>query len=72
MYIEKDRQALKDLQQGQRCYINWAEDSGGLVYRIEDVFILFEISGYGVCQHYHATYPESQLEELLAVAHSWT
>ena len=70
--MEEDRKKLLNLQHLGTCRVAWFEEMGGVVYKVEDMFILFDVSGYGSYINYHKTYNINEIDELLKEAHSWT
>ena len=69
---EIDLEKLKKLPDGSNCTINWFEESGGLVYNCNGVYVLFEVGLYGGNEHYHDTYKKADLQLLVDKAYSWT
>ena len=69
---EGDLKKLNALKHKGECTVNWFEEGGGIVYKIEDMFILFYVFGYGINSNYEKTYSQSELDELLDKAYSWT
>lgn len=47
MSYEKDLDAVGRLEHGERCLVNWFEESGGEVWKIHDDYIVYEVSCYG-------------------------
>lgn len=73
--METEKESLKKikaLKDGEHCYINMFQDGGAACYKCNGMYLLFEITQYGVNEHYEATYYESQLNELVSTAYSWT
>ena len=64
--------ALKYGENNKSCTVFWFEDGGGLVYRVEDVYVLFYVPQYGGEPQYENTYSEHELNELIDKAWSWT
>lgn len=58
---------IKRLDKGEQqgYYFNMFQDGGFVVYRCQNMFILFEIPLYGGNEHYVKTYSESQIHQLL-------
>lgn len=69
---ESDLEKLKKLHHGKECTVFWFEESGGLVHKLWDVYVLFEVSGYGGNITMAGTFTIEQLDDLLDVAYGWT
>jgi hypothetical protein len=48
------------------------EEGGAEVYRLNDVFILFEVPQYGGEPRFQCTFGEHEAEAVVDLAHSWT
>jgi hypothetical protein len=69
---EEDKLALEKLPDGGRHYVNWFQDSGGLVYCVNHFwYVLFEEGCLGK-SHFEGIYNRKDLDKLLDVAYSWT
>lgn len=68
----EDRKKLEQLPHGKECTVFWFEEGGGLVYRVWDMYVLFEVPQYGGEPNYEGTFHERQIDELLDLAYSWT
>lgn len=66
-----DMETLKALPHGGECTVHWFEEGGGLVHRLWDVYVLFEVGQYGGTPHHAGTFHERQLDKLLDMAYSW-
>jgi len=70
-----DIEKVKSLKYGDNntsCTVSWSEGGGGLVYRIEDMYVLFYVPQYGGEPQYENAYHESEISELIEKARSWT
>lgn len=67
----KDREKLMNLQHLANCNINFFEEMGGLVYRIYDTYILFDVTGYGSNINYDSAWDKSEIDGLLDEVYSW-
>jgi len=67
-----DLQRLKEMHNKAELTINWSEEGGGLVHKIEDRWLLFEVPQYGGKPQYEGTYSERNLQKLIDTAKSWT
>lgn len=47
MILMSDLNKVSQLKHLESCRVNWAEESGGVVFRIYDDYIIYEVSGYG-------------------------
>lgn len=72
MSKEKDKQKLLALNHGENTTVSWFEEGGGLVYRVEDMYILFYVPQYGGNSSYDSIWKFNQLDELVEEAYSWT
>lgn len=63
---------LKRLAHLEHTAINWSADSGGIVYRIYDTWILFEALQCGDNPLFVMTAQENDLDKLINTAYSWT
>ncbi len=68
----QDLQNLQHLSPGAHTVINWNEEGGGEVHRVNDVYVLFEVPQYGGTPNYIQTYQKAELLELVKKAYSWT
>jgi len=69
---ERDKQKLLNAPFNQEITIDWADEGGGLVYRLWDVYVLFEAQHYGRNISYAKTFNDCQIDELLDLVYSWT
>lgn len=60
------------LKDGEHCYFNMFQDGGAVCYKCNGMYLLFEITLYGVNEFYEATYPKEQISALVDKAFSWT
>lgn len=67
-----DIERLKNMKSCSDIKINWSECGGGMVYRVWDVWILWEVPMYGGEPRYEGTFFESTLGELVSIANQWT
>ena len=72
MNREKDKQKLMSASINQEITVAWFAEGGGLVYRLWDVYVLFEVPLYGGKPNYVETFCESKIEDLLDMVYSWT
>jgi len=73
--METKKQALEKveaLKDGEHCYFNIFQDGGAVTYKCNGMYLLFEISQYGINEYYEATYHENQLNDLINKAYTWT
>lgn len=68
---EEDLAELKKLQHGKECTVFWFEESGGLVHRLWDVYVLFEATSGGRITM-AGSFTDQQFDELLDTAYGWT
>ena len=67
---ETAKEVLLKLNNGEKVYLNWHEDSGALVYKLEyEWFVLFEIAQDTNC---YCTYHAKAINKLIEEAFSWT
>lgn len=71
---QKDLTKLKNMRHGDEEYFNWFEEGGGTVYKVYDVYVLFESPQYGGEDRYEETYfgDDTSLNKLLDTVYSWT
>ena len=67
-----DLEQLQNMKHTQCQYVNWHEEGGGEVYRVNDVYVLFEIPIFGGEPNYVGTYHRKELNKLVDMAYSWT
>ena len=72
MNRDSDLVKLQELQHGKSCTVNWYGGGGGLVYKIENFYFLFEVPRYGGSNEYYAAFYKDELSELLDVAYHWS
>lgn len=65
----KKIEALKD---GEHCHFNMFQDGGAVCYKCNGMYLLFELTQYGIREMYEDTYFENQLNEMVEKAYSWT
>lgn len=63
---------ITNLEDGEHCYFNMFQDGGAVCYKCNGMFLLFEITQYGINEMYENTYFENQVNELINTAFSWT
>jgi hypothetical protein len=69
---EEDKEKLVTQPHNSERTIAWSEEGGGLVYRLWDVYVLFEVLQYGGEASHAGTFHERQIDEILDLAYSWT
>jgi hypothetical protein len=69
---EEDKQKLLTAHDNSETTVAWSEEGGGLVYRVYDVFVLFDVPQYGGRPRYVETFDESQVDKLLDLVYSWS
>lgn len=73
--METKNQAIekvKQLKDGEHCHFNMFQDGGAVCYKCNGMYLLFELTQYGINEYYEATYFENQLNEMIEKAYSWT
>ena len=73
--METKKQALEKieaLKDGEHCYFNMFQDGGAVCHKCNGVYLLFEVTLYGVNEHFDNVYFENQLNDLVNKAYSWT
>lgn len=63
------KEQVKNLSHGQNANIFFSAEAGGEVYKLNDVFVIFEIPLYGGKPQYSGTYKTS--EEVFEVIERW-
>lgn len=71
MNRDKDLAKLKALLHKGECTVNWCDEGGGLVHKLWDVYVLFDVPQYGGNPRLHGTFDEGKEDDLLDVAYSW-
>lgn len=69
---ETDLKELKLMHHGDSANLNWFSDGGAEVFKINNVYILFEIPQFGGSGHYAGTFAEGKESEILDLIYSWT
>ena len=67
---EEDISAVKALKHGEHCAIAWSEESGGMVYRLNDDLFLFEVGLYGGDEIYDLHFHVRNVDLLVDYARS--
>lgn len=49
-----DLEKVSQLKHLESCSVNWSEESGGVVFRLYDDYIIYEVSGYGTCTNFNS------------------
>jgi len=62
---------ISSLKDGEHVYFNMFQDGGAVCYKCNGMYLLFEITLYGVNEYYEGTYFENQINDLIAKAFSW-
>lgn len=62
---------VEPLKDGEHCYFNMLQDGGAVCYKCNGMYLLFEITQYGINEIYEFTYFENQLNEMIDKAYSW-
>lgn len=63
---------IVSLKDGEHCYFNMVQDGGAVVYKCNGMYLLFEITLYGINEFYEGTYFENQVEFIVDKGFSWT
>ena len=73
--METKKQAIEKieaLKDGEHCHFNMFQDGGAVCYKCNGMYLLFELTQYGIREIYEDTYFENQLNEMIEKAYSWT
>ena len=73
--METQKQAvekIEKLKDGEHCYFNMFEGGGAACYKCNGMYLLFEITAYGVRECYEGAYFKDQINDLIDRAFSWT
>ncbi len=62
---------IRILKHLESLYLNRSEESGALIYRVEDVYVLFEIPAYGGEPRYYDTFHEGDEAEMIKTLDGW-
>lgn len=65
-------QKIESLEDGDHVYVNMFQDGGACIYKCNGMYLLFEITQYGINEYYEGTYFENQLNDLLEKVYSWS
>lgn len=60
------------LKDGEHCYFNMFQDGGAVCYKCNGMYLLFEITQYGIKEFYEGTYFGTQLGVMVDKGFSWT
>jgi hypothetical protein len=66
------QQMLYDLEHRGKIEVALGEESYAIVYRINDVLLLFEIPSYGGYERYRGSYHISDAYDLVMDVNGWT
>ena len=69
---EEAYKKISSLKDGEYCYFNMFQDGGAVTYKCNGMYLLFEITQYGISEYYESTYFENQINDLVDKAFSWT
>jgi len=69
---EKQVEELKKLKNGEHCYFDMFMEGGACCHKCNGMYLLFGVPLYGGKEGYVGTYYESQLNDLVNEAYSWT
>lgn len=67
-----DLQKVQSLEHGEHCFIHMLEEGGAEVWRIHDVFLLFEIPQYGGYPIAQQTWNVTNAKLLVDEVYTWT
>ena len=67
-----DQEKIFKLKHGEECNINWSEGGGSVVYRVYDMYFLFEVPHYGGKPQFVSSFNLNQIEELIEKSYSFT
>lgn len=62
-------EALAELPHGGRYPVGWCGDIGGIVYRLWDIYVLFDDTGN--IPQFAGTFYRDQVDEMMDVVESW-
>ncbi len=72
-YQEKqDLVKLRGMMNGDNVQINWHDEGGGDVYKVNYCYVLFEVPQYGGESTLIGAFELDDLDKLIKEAHSWT
>lgn len=63
---------LTILKDNEHLYFNMFQDGGAVCYKCNGMYLLFEISQYGINEYYEGTYSINELDKLVDKAFSFT
>lgn len=69
---ESAKAAILNLKVGHVAYINWHEEGGGEVMKTGEYYDLYEVPQYGGDPVFFQRYKVDKVDDLIAVAFSWT
>lgn len=72
MTKEASVEKVKALKIGEHTYINWCEESGGVVHRKDDKFELYYVPLYGGDEQFEGSFDLNAVDALVNTAYSWT
>lgn len=64
--------SISSLKNGDHCCLDTFEESGAVVYRCNDMYLLFEVPRYGGPEVYEGTYFENQKSDIISKILNWT
>ena len=67
-----DEEKINNLEHGESVCLNMFEEGGAEVYRVYNVFVLFEIPSYGGEPQYFGTYYKQSIPAMIEKYMSWT
>ena len=71
---DNDMKKLEELKTGEKCFVNWYEEGGGIVYKLSNgTYVLFSVPQFGGYESFEGCYGDkTKLPALLDKAYSWT
>lgn len=72
MTKEKDIEKLKALNPGEKTYINWSEESGGVVHRKDAEFELYYVPLYGGDEQFEGSFDLTSIDVIVQKVYSWS
>lgn len=68
----EDKKAIENLKSGERYVIPESDYGKAEIWRVNDIYVLFEIPLFGGDPIFHTTYPVSQIKDMLNNVNNWT
>jgi len=69
--MEDDRIKILNMLEGKSYYFNFSEGGGAEIYKINNLYFLFEVPIYGGLPQYNGKYNITEIDKMIEAYKSW-